>query len=290
MQLQSGAKRVAIMVVGGISMLALMLTGSAPAAADDGRLYLSLGDSVVFGYITADGYAYGNPHNFIGYPDYVGQALHLSTTNASCPGEATGGFIALTSPDDNGCRAFRSQAPLHVSYATSQLDFATTFLAAHRNTRLITLGIGANDAFLLQKQCLGNPACIQAGLPALLASIGNNVHIILHALRTAHFHGVLMVVNYYSLDYSDPVGTGFTLAINQAVSAPAAADHAVVADEVNAFREAASTTFAGGSSCKAGLLNADPANQLLCDVHPSQSGQQLLAATIVNTYEAALSD
>jgi hypothetical protein len=68
------------------------------------------------------------------------------------------------------------------------------------------------------------------------------------------------------------------------------AHHAVVADAFDAFKSAASTPFAGGNTCKAGLLNASPQNQFLCDVHPSQSGQQLLAHTVENTYAAATGD
>lgn len=41
-------------------------------------------------------------------------------------------------------------------------------------------------------------------------------------------------------------------------------------------------------TCRAGLLNASPQNQFLCDVHPSQSGQQLLSDTVEATYQAAL--
>ena len=281
-----GIKRVATMVVGGISTLVLLVAGSGPAVANDDHPYLALGDSVVFGYITQAGFEYGNPHNFVGYPDYVSQALRFTTTNASCPGEATGGFISATGAD-NGCRTFRANFPLHVSYKRTQLHFATAFLAAHRNTRLVTIGIGANDAFLLETECSGDPTCIGKGLPEVLATISANMHTILHALRATHFHGVLMVVNYYSLDYSDAAGTRLTQLLNDAISRPARADHAVVADVFNAFKAAASTPFAGGKTCKAGLLNASPGDQLLCDVHPSQSGQQLLAHTVENTYAAA---
>jgi hypothetical protein len=136
---------------------AIVLPGGDVSKADPGRPYLALGDSVVFGYITQAGFAYGNPDNFVGYPDYVGPALGLMPVNAACPGEATGGFISLTSADDNGCRAYRSHFPLHAGYSTSQLDFAEAFLAEHKNTKLVTLQLGANDAFLLQKQCLGTP-------------------------------------------------------------------------------------------------------------------------------------
>jgi lysophospholipase L1-like esterase len=282
-----GMKRVAAAVVGGISALALLMTGSPPAVANDGQLYLALGDSVVFGFITQAGFEYGNAHNFVGYPDYVSQALRFTTTNASCPGEATAGFISATGAD-NGCRGFKASAPLHVSYTGTQLDFATGFLNAHPNTRLVTIGLGANDLFILQRACNGDPTCIGNGLPSALATISANMSTILGALRAANFHGVLMIVNYYSLDYSDAAGTGLTKALNQAITSSAQADHAVVADVFDAFKSAAS--IAGGKTCNAGLLNAAPQNQFVCDVHPSQSGQQLLAQTVENAYAVATQD
>jgi lysophospholipase L1-like esterase len=284
-----GLKRIAAWVVGGISTLAILVGGSAPAVANDDHPYLALGDSVVFGYITKAGFEYANPHNFIGYPDYVSQELRFNTTNASCPGEATAGFISATGAD-NGCRPFRASAALHVSYTGTQLDFATTFLKKHHDTRLVSIGVGANDAFLLESACALDPQCIANGLPQLLATISANMRTILDALRATHFHGVLMIVNYYSLDYSDAAATGLTQLLNQAITSSAAADHAVVADVFDAFKAAANTQFAGGNTCRAGLLNASPQNQFLCDVHPSQSGQQLLAHTVENAYAAAAND
>ena len=266
---------------------ALLLGGGSPHAAS-GHPYLALGDSVGFGFITQAGFEYGNPHNFVGYPDYVSSALRFNDTNASCPGEATTSFISSTGAD-NGCRGFRSAAPLHVAYSGTQLDFATAFLAAHQNTRLVTIGLGANDAFILQRACNNDPTCISNGLPQVLAAITTNMDSILRALRAARFHGVLEVVNYYSLNYADPTGTGLTQLLNQAISQPAAADGAVIADAFNAFKTAAGSPFAGGNTCKAGLLNASPANQFLCDVHPSQSGQQLLAGAVEDAYASATS-
>jgi len=263
----------------------VFLSASAPADATP-RPYLALGDSVVFGYITADGFAYRNADNFVGYPDYVSRTLHLTDVNAACPGEATGGFLSSTGAD-NGCRPFRANFPLHVSYAGTQEQFAVNFLDSHRNTRLVSLGIGANDAFLLENRCNNDPQCIAAGLPALLATISSNVDTILRSIRATHFHGVLVVVNYYSLDYSDAAGTGLVRALNAAITAHAAADGAVVADAFTAFQNAASTAFAGGNTCRAGLLNASPSNQQTCDVHPTQSGQQLLAKAVVAVARAA---
>ena len=265
---------------------AATLAVAAPPVAQGNSTYLALGDSVVFGFITQDGFAYVNANNFVAYPDYAGRDLRFDTTNAACPGETSGSFISATAPD-NGCRGYKTTFPLHVEYASTQLDFATSFIATHKQLRLVTISLGANDTFLLEFTCGGNIACIQQGLPQLLSTIYSNMNTILGAVRATGFRGVLMVVNYYSVDYTDPVQTGLTLAVNQTLAAAAAANGAVVADAFSAFQTAASTPFAGGKTCMAGLLNASPANQFQCDVHPSQSGQQLLANTVELAYQAA---
>ena len=260
--------------------VALLVSGIASQAAP-GHPYLALGDSVSFGYITQAGFEYRNPDNFIGFPYYVGQALGMTPTNAACPGETTAGFSSATGAD-NGCRPYKAHFPLHTSYSGTQLAFATAFLNAHPNTKLVTIQLGANDAFLLESQCNDQSACIAAGLPALLKTISTNMDGIYRAIRSAHFHGRLVVVNYYSLDYSDAAGTGLTQLLNQAITSHARADGAIVADAFTAFEQAAAS--AGGKTCEAGLLNTTPGNQLTCDVHPSQSGQQLLAQTVETAY------
>ncbi len=264
--------------------LALCLAGGSTLALADGDhgTMLSLGDSVVFGFITQDGPAYVNAENFIGYPELVGNALRLDAENASCPGETTAGFLSLTGAD-NGCRAYRSRFPLHESYSSTQLNFALAYLGANkRKTRLVTLSLGANDGFLLIAACNNNPACIQANLPATLGTVFANLNTILSSVRATGFNGVLMVVNYYSTDYSDAAGTALTLALNQTLAAAAAANGAVVADAFTTFQQAAAV--AGGKTCFAGLLNGNPANQMACDVHPSITGQRLLAKTVQAAY------
>jgi lysophospholipase L1-like esterase len=250
--------------------------------------YLALGDSVAFGYIRDAGPAYVNADNFVGYPDYVAGTLGLTETSAACPGEATTGFISLTGAD-NGCRPFRASYPLHVAYTSTQLAFATEFLAAHPTTRLVTIALGANDVLLFQKACGTGPDCFHDGFARQLSTISSNMHAILSGLRAAGFTGVLMVVTYYALDYTDDAATEVTAQLNQALTAPAAANNAVVADAFTAFKEAASTA-AGGKTCSAGLLNVDPKDptQTTCDAHPSQSGAKLIARTVENAYNAAI--
>lgn len=228
-----------------VAVLALIMAGAAshaaatPPAAPGNSSFLALGDSVVFGYITKAGFGYVNPNNFVGYPEYVGGDLRLDTANAACPGETTSGFISSTG-SDNGCRPFKQTFPLHVAYPSTQLDFATNFLATHKQARLVTIALGANDIFVLQNACGGNVACIQAGLPTVLGTIGLNMTFILNSLRATGFTGVLIVVNYYSLDYTDPLDTGIITALNQTLAAVAGANGAVIADAFSAFQTAAS--------------------------------------------------
>lgn len=255
------------------------------AAAMDREFGLVLGDSVPFAYINSAGYEYINAGNFIGFADDLATMLRLEAVDAGCPGETSGSFISRTAAD-NGCRSFRSQFPLHVLYGGTQLQFATSFLTQHRGVRLVTITLGANDGFLLEDGCAtqANPdACIAAGVPALLDAVESNLQTILAELRATGYGGAIVITNYYSVDYSDAAGTQLTALLNTAIAAPARAYGAVVADLFSAFQTAASSPQFGGKTCNTGLLNASVANELLCDVHPSQSGHRLIAQTIARS-------
>jgi phospholipase/lecithinase/hemolysin len=105
---------------------------------------------------------------------------------------------------------------------------------------------------------------------------------ILAGLRATGYNGAIVIVNYYSLDYSNQFVTALTVGLNQAISAPAPAYGAVVADVFSAFQAAVSNPFAAGNTCVGGLLNASnpPTSPPTCDVHPSQSGHKLIAQVI----------
>lgn len=261
-------------------LIALLTLGAQPSARedDDDFTVLALGDSVSFGYITQAGFAYGNPDNFVGFPDYLAGSLGLGLVNASCPGETTAGFLSATGAD-NGCRAYRANFPLHAPSALTQGAFATGYLRSHRHVRLVTVTLGANDGFLLQAGCAASPnpvLCVQAGL----AAVAQNLQAILTDLRATGYRGTIVLTNYYSLNYLDPAGTALTAALNAAIAAPATAFGATVADVFTAFGAVTAAPIFSGSPCRAGLLNASPQNQFQCDVHPSQSGQRLIAQTI----------
>ena len=263
-------------------IVATLLTAGTAGAEDRRAEALAIGDSLAFGYITQAGHEYVNAANFLGYPEHLANMTELHVVNASCPGEATTSFLSATGTD-NGCRSFRNfPFPLHVAYSGTQLDFAKQFLTHHHDVRLVTVSLGANDAFIYERGCKLDPVCIQHGLQAFLGSLAANMGTIFADLRGTGFGGTIIVVNYYSLDYSDATQTGLTALLNRAISAYASAYGAVVADAFTAFQKAAAP--AGGKTCNAGLLNVNPGNQQLCDDHPSQSGSRLIARTVAATY------
>jgi lysophospholipase L1-like esterase len=269
----------------GFLLAALCIGGI--ASAEERHDALVLGDSVAFSYIASVGfeYFYTNPENFIGFPDDLGDKLHLDVVNAACPGESTGSFLSSTAPD-NGCRGYRGLFPLHVAYKSTQRQFATAFLKSHRGVRLVTITLGANDGLMLEESCASNPtpalvaACIEAGVPALLATVAGNIQTILADLRATGYEGAIVLTNYYSLDYSDAGGTALTAALNAAIAAPASAYGAVVADVFTAFRSVAANPAFGGKTCNTGLLNPDVSNQFVCNIHPAQTGHRLIARAI----------
>lgn len=247
-----------------------------------GADYLALGDSVSFGYRepanlpTPD---YHDAATFVGYPEDVAADLGLHVANAACPGETSASLIDATAPS-NGCEAtgstpgYRTLYPLHVSYTGSQLDYAVHYLRTHRQTRLVSLMIGANDAFVCEKSTADK--CVSE-FPAVLAEISRNVTTILRAIRhEARYVGQLVIVNYYSLDYADPVQAAQSQALNQAMDSAARPFHTVVADGFGAFQRAAAQT--SGNVCAAGLITVLSTGG--CGIHPSVAGQMLLAGAV----------
>ena len=244
-----------------------------------GGTYLALGDSVVFGYRGGEQLsAYADDDSFVGYPQLVGQELGLDVVNASCPGETTASFTDPTAPN-LGCTnspgsnlGFRTAFPLHVTYSSrqeSQLQFALDRLQQDDDVSLVTLQLGANDAFLCQRSTPDN--CVsEAGDVA--ATVSANLDGILGELRDeGGYDGRIAVVTYYALDYSDTALAAATQTLDEGIAKAARDNDATVVDAFAAFRDEAQA--AGGSSTTAGLVRPD-------DVHPTEKGQQLLADAV----------
>ena len=269
-------------------LIAVVLLGAVPAAAaeKEARGYLALGDSVAFGFdpLARD---FSEAENFVGYPEALAALLDVDVVNASCPGEASGGFISLSSPLDNGCRSFRFGTPqtppfpLHEKYKTAQLDFAVKYLRHHRDTQLVTIDLGANDLFVLQRACQNNPTCVFSGIPQMLQTLGANLGEIYRRIRVdAGYRGQIVALTYYALDYSNTQAVQVIAALNSVVEAATIAAGGQVASGFAAFLAASAAAGAPGKPCAAGLLIRLPAPTLNCDVHPSPAGRDVLARAI----------
>ena len=273
-----------------VGLIAAVAAPGAAAANSRPVESLALGDSLAFGYSP-----YLSPYDtgaFVGYPDVVAEMVGDRLTNASCPGETSSHFISLDGAD-HGCGAWRFllSAPLHADYTvfaadpTSQLEFMDAFLAAHPKTQLITIDMGANDLGALRDACVANAgseglvACLQAGMPGVLATLSANLDTIYGHIRDLDgYRHKIVALTIYSSDYRDPLVTGAVLLMNQVVADRTLAWGGIVADGFGAF--AAASAAYDGATCTAGLLiPLDPGPG--CDDHPSAAGRDLLARTVV---------
>jgi lysophospholipase L1-like esterase len=258
--------------------------GAAPVIP--GSRYLALGDSVTFGYeessvIPAPNYH--DPGSFLGYPQHIAAAMHLIVANAACPGETSTSLINAAAPS-NGCEnepgsphaGYRTLFPLHVAYPGSQLSYAVRYLRAHRDVRLVSLLIGANDYFRCTK--ITEDGCASsAERRGVLRTVARNIRTILSAIRrNAHYQGQLVLVSYYSLNYASAAGDALIQLLNRDVAAAARPFGIARADGYDQFRVAAA--HSRGDSCKAGLLTQLSSGG--CGIHPTYAGQALLAEAV----------
>lgn len=273
----------------GAAALAVGLAPSVPASASTARAsgpigsYLALGDSVAFGYIPPQAVPppnYNDPSSFVGYPEDAGRALRLTVANASCPGETTGSMIVIGA-QSNGCEnsvgspvGYRTVFPLHVKYPNTQMAYAFQYLTSHPNTKLVTINIGANDAFVCQQT---TPDACVSEFPALLNQVEQNLKTIYIEIRdAAHYQGNLVAVSYYSITYTNPLLVLEVKALNGAIARATRQFGGIMANGFQAFKDA-SLPF-HGDPCAAGLLIKLPDGT--CNVHPSPAGHLVLATAI----------
>jgi lysophospholipase L1-like esterase len=265
--------------------------GARPSSADPvngtdaNGTYLALGDSVAFGFVPGEAVPapnYLDAHSFVGYPEFLAQQLNERVSNASCPGETAQSMI-VAGAQSNGCEnslgslvGYSTLFPLHVQYQGTQMEYAIHYLAAHKHTRLITVDVGANDAFLCQETTADH--CTSAAeLGGVASEIGANLSTMFHDLRdVAGYGGPIVALSYYSLSYSDPAQVAGAQFLNSVIAGVTTANRGIVADGFGAF-QGPSAAF-GGDPCAAGLLIKLPDGT--CNIHPSPAGQQLLAGAI----------
>jgi lysophospholipase L1-like esterase len=249
--------------------------------------YLALGDSLPFGY---------NPliqppslTSYYGYPSFISSFTRDTLANGSCPFETTATFLSGGTTADGvfGCPVWRAGShlanPLFMPYSGAQVDAAASYLQTHSNTQLVTLQLGGNDLADLELDCKGDTVCETANLPVAMGQVAQNLGTAVARIRATGYTGPIVLVNYYAFNYTDARQTGGFGALAQAIAAVAAASPNVkVADAFKAFALASSAS--NGDTCAAGLrikLNTlNPQTGDTCDVHPSLTGQAVLAGSV----------
>jgi lysophospholipase L1-like esterase len=269
-----------------LAAMALPATSASAAPGTKAGGYLALGDSVAFGYVPPNALPpegppnYNDASSFIGYPEDLARALGTTVANASCPGESTMSFLAVGA-QSNGCEnsvgsttGYRTLFPLHVKYSGTQMAFALRYLMKHPNTRLVTIDIGANDAFICQET---TPDQCASELPALLTQIKDNLASIYQQIRDiAGYHGTLVGLTYYSTTYTNALMVAEVQALDKVIAEDTRAFGGVVANGFQAFKTASARY--GANPCRAGLLIRVSGGG--CNIHPSPAGHLLLAETI----------
>ena len=287
-------------VVGLVAVAATACSGGTGDAAEVGTTgsaattattfpYLALGDSIAFGddgYVSWTDPTRKDATNFVGYPFQVAQTLYGSSAKVydlACPGETTGSFSDATAKD-NGCREYRftDQDQLHESYSGTQQEAALAFLAAHPETKLVSITLGGNDLLLAEYAC--NAAsnfytCVIESIPGVLATAAKNVGAIVDTIRGAGYRGDIVYLTQYATNYTDATQLAAIPAFNTAVGAAVIAHGGKVVSGFDTF--AAASVFYGGDPCKAGLLIPNPDGTATCDKHPSTKGRNLLADAVV---------
>ena len=288
--------RVLVLVAAALVCAVVAAVGAGSAGAnpvngsDRNGTYLALGDSVAFGYVPPNAVPapnYLDQHSFVGYPELLAQQLDERVSNASCPGETSTSML-VPGAQSNGCEnspgspvGYRTLYPLHVQYQGTQMDYALQYLHAHTHTRLITLDIGANDAFVCE-ETTADRCSSTSELLGVAGQIAGNIGAIIHQLRGAGYGGPIVVLTYYSLSYSDPTQLALSEFLDNTIATATTASGGIVADGFGAF--AGPSAAFGGDPCAAGLLIKLPDGS--CNIHPSPAGHRLLAAAIAKAIGA----
>jgi lysophospholipase L1-like esterase len=225
---------------------------------------------------------YPKAASFTGYPEMLAAELHLKLANASCPGETSSSLVSASAVSNgcertvNGAPGYRAKYPLHVSYKGTQLAYAVSYLNKHKDVRLITLMVGANDLFVCEATTADHCAAT-AERQALMTKLAKNVNTIISTIyRKTHFHGNFVWVNYYSLNYASPAESALSQSANGAVRGVLRKWRARTADGYGELQKAAA--HSGGNTCAAGLLTQLSSGG--CGIHPSYAGQSLLAQAV----------
>lgn len=265
-----------------------MATAPVRAAAQSvsgGRYYLSLGDSLAFGYSDVKLGEFeqsGDLSVFTGYTDDLAHTLQsrypgLQTVNLSCPGETSTTMIAGGCPWTEPRPGLPAGAPLHRPYSGDQLDAATGFLRSHRGqVALVTVSIGSNDILPVARDCMATvPSCPALG-PTLRTMRANVARILWKLRLTSPRTQVVVLAPYNPFGFAFPATNILAVPFDLSLAAVALLSGDRVAD---AFTPINGRYQPSGCSP---LVYFCPG--LSTDVHPTDAGY----AVITTAFEKAL--
>ena len=270
-----------------VAVVALLAAALAPAAgaavaapANRASYYVSLGDSLAFGYqpnLVAAGVT--NPAAYRSYAeDYAALNPRLTLVNYGCPGETSTTLI------HGGCPW---PAPLHNSYGTasSQLAATAAFLAAHPGqVQLVSVDIGSNDLLALVDSCQASAtsatalqACLTSGLPATLGTLASNYAQILTTVHTLAPQAQVVIFNLYNpLALTLPGSDALVAVVNQTLAGVAAAFHTKLADAFGVIN-----IKAGAPVEKAGVCGLTWECTSYANIHPNNLGYAALTLALL---------
>ena len=276
------AHRVLATLAGIACLIAGSLAASPAATAASADVpaqgyYVSLGDSLAFGYqpnLVAAGDL--NAADYVGYAeDFATMRPGLTLVNYGCPGETTTTMIS------GGCPW---PGTLHASYngAPSQFAAAESFLLAHPGAvSLISIDIGSNDLLGLLDSCKGaaDPnACVLAGLPATLATLGAHYELMVGTLHALAPNARIVLFNFYNpLAFSAPGSDQLSAIASSVVDQVAAHFSAPVADAFGAINH-----VAGSPSEQAFICVRTWECTSFQNIHPTDVGYQALAVALLH--------
>lgn len=287
MRLRLGALSVVLLAT---IAAALPVAASSDEHSSPGKYYMSLGDSLAFGFQEARALALApteNPAGFnTGYSNDFAKMLrevreNVRLVNYGCPGETTDSFI-------NGPCPY--PFALHNPYSKgSQLATAVAFLNSHRNqVNPITIDIGSNDATAVLGACgvppftVASLSCIGPKVPGLINQIVTNLTAIIATLHAASPKSEIIVLNLYNpLIALDSVtdgfaSDGFAVGINAAIAGVATASGARTADVFSTFNPGAASN-PGNAVELTTICILSAICTALHDIHASDAGYRVMA-------------
>src|SRR2546425_6927577 len=181
----------------------------------------------------------------------------IETVNLGCPDETTSSFMA------GGCPYTAAGLRLHRAYGGAQLDAAISFLKSHPGeVSPITIDLGANDT----NACGADQTCFVGAV----ATVGQNMGVILSMLRAAAPGAEIIVMEYYNpFAVLDPGTNAGAELLNSVLAADAALVRGRTAD--------AFTPFTLASDEPATLCALTLFCTSLQDVHASDPGYRVIA-------------